>query len=63
MTLRLSDDEAAVLRARAVREGRSMNDVARAAIADYCSDHRTRVRELAQRVVREDAELLDRLGQ
>jgi len=35
MTLRLSDSEADALRARAEREHRSMQDVARAAVREY----------------------------
>lgn len=34
MTLRLTDDEAQALRARAQLEGRSMQDVARAAVRE-----------------------------
>lgn len=35
MTLRLTDDEVGVLRAQAEAEGRSMQDVARAALREY----------------------------
>jgi plasmid stability protein len=35
MTLRLTDDQAAALRSRAEREGRSMQQVAVAALDDY----------------------------
>ena len=35
MTLRLTDEETEALRARAAREDRSMQDVARAAVAEY----------------------------
>lgn len=62
MNLRLSDDETAALRARAEAEGRSMNDVARQAIAEYVSDRPARLREAISRVAGEDAELLERLG-
>jgi plasmid stability protein len=62
MNLRLTDEETAALRARAEAEGRSMNDVARAAIADYVSDRPARLRAAISRVATEDAELLDRLG-
>ncbi|MGK2938430.1 MAG: FitA-like ribbon-helix-helix domain-containing protein [Solirubrobacteraceae bacterium] len=65
MTLRLSDDEAEALRARAQREGRSMQDIARAAVRDYIE--RTSTRELLDEVLDEElpryAEALRRLGQ
>jgi predicted transcriptional regulator len=65
MTLRLSDDEAQALRARAEREGRSMQEVARHAVRDYIE--RTSRRELLDRVLDEDlpryAEALRRLGE
>src|SRR5450432_758615 len=38
MNLRLTDDEAEALRRKAEQEGRSMQEVARAAIADYVSE-------------------------
>jgi hypothetical protein len=62
MNLRLSDSEAEALRARAEQEGRSMQEVARQAIAEYVSDRRTRLSLAITRVVDEDAELLDRLS-
>lgn len=65
MTLRLSDDEADALRRRAQREGRSMQEVARAAVRDYI-DRRSR-RELLDEVLDEQlpryAEALRRLGE
>jgi predicted transcriptional regulator len=65
MTLRLTDDEADALRQRAQREGRSMQDVARAAVREYID--RTSRRELLDRVLDEDlpqfAEALQRLGE
>lgn len=65
MTLRLSDDEAAALRARAERENRSMQDVARAAVREYVENHSRA--ELLDQVLDEElphyAEALDRLGQ
>jgi len=62
MTLRLSPDETEALRETARRERRSMQDVARTAIAEYVQ-HRAerRARHLAE-IVAEDAALLDRLG-
>jgi predicted transcriptional regulator len=65
MTLRLTDDEAEALRRRAQREGRSMQDVARAAVRDYID--RTSSRELLDQVLDEEvpryAEALQRLGE
>jgi len=65
MTLRLTDDEADALRRRANREGRSMQDVARAAIREYID--RTSGRELLDEVLDEElpryAEALRRLGE
>ena len=62
MNLRLSDEEAAALRRKAAEEGRSMQEVARAAIAEYVSDRPARLRSAIERVRTEDAELLDRLS-
>ena len=62
MTLRLTDEEAAALRARAELEGRSMQDVAREAIAVYVSGRPERLRAAIAKVAAEDAELLDRLS-
>lgn len=65
MTLRLSDDETEALRARAQREGRSMQEIARAALRDYID--RASRRELLDRVLDEElpryAEALRRLGE
>lgn len=62
MNLRLSDREAAALRRKAAEEGRSMQEVARAAIAEYVSGRPERLRAAIERVRTEDAELLDRLS-
>jgi hypothetical protein len=62
MNLRLTDAETDALRRKAAEEGRSMQDVARAAIADYVSDRPVRLRAAIERVRTEDAELLDRLS-
>lgn len=62
MNLRLTDDEAAALRRKAAEEGRSMQEVARAAIAQYVSGRPERLRSAIERIRTEDAELLDRLG-
>jgi plasmid stability protein len=65
MTLRLDEQETAALRARAEREGRSMQDVARQAVRDYIE--RTSKRELLDAVLDRElpryAEALERLGQ
>jgi predicted transcriptional regulator len=65
MTLRLSDDESEALRERALREGRSMQEVARSAVREYID--RTSRRELLDEVLDEQlpryAEALRRLGE
>ncbi len=63
MNLRLSDAEAEALRRKAEEEGRSMQEVARLAIAQYVSDRPGRLRAAIGRVRDEDAELLERLAQ
>jgi hypothetical protein len=62
MTLRLDDEETEALRRKAADEGRSMQEVARAAINRYTRDADARFRELVQSVVDRDQELLDRLA-
>ena len=65
MTLRLTQDETDALRRRAEHEGRSMQEVARAAVRDYVE--RESRRELLERVLDRElpryAEALERLGQ
>jgi plasmid stability protein len=65
MTLRLSDDESEALRQRALREGRSMQEVARSAVREYID--RTSRRELLDDVLDDQlpryAEALRRLGE
>jgi plasmid stability protein len=65
MTLRLSDAETDALRLRAAREGRSMQEVARAAVREYID--RTSRRELLDEVLDQElprfAEALRRLGE
>ena len=65
MTLRLTDEETEALRARAEREGRSMQDVARRAVREYIG--RTSERELLDEVLDTElpryAEALERLGE
>jgi len=62
MNLRLDDEEMAALRRRAEQEGRSMQEVAKAAINDYLTRRQDRLRAAIERVRTEDAELLDRLS-
>ena len=62
MNLRLSDSEADALRRKAAEEGRSMQEVAKSAIAEYVSGRPDRLRAAIERVRTEDAELLDRLS-
>lgn len=62
MNLRLTDEESEALRAKAAQEGRSMQDVARTAIAHYVSDRPHRLRRAIERVRDEDHELLERLS-
>ncbi len=62
MNLRLSDAETEALRRKAEQEGRSMQEVARAAIAEYVSNRPGRLKAAIDRVRHEDAELLERLA-
>jgi predicted transcriptional regulator len=62
MTLRLSDEQTAALRARAEAEGRSMQEVALTAVEEYLNLRPSRLQDAIARVSREDAELLDRLS-
>ena len=62
MNLRLTDSETEALRRKAAEEGRSMQEVARTAIAEYVSGRPERLRAAIDRVRTEDAELLDRLS-
>lgn len=63
MNLRLTDAESEALRAKADEEGRSMQEVARTAIAQYVSERPERLRSAIARVRDEDRELLERLAQ
>ena len=63
MNLRLTDSETAALRRKAAQEGRSMQEVARAAIHEYVSDRPAGLAAAIERVRAEDAELLRRLAQ
>ena len=62
MTLRLTPEETEALRKAARREHRSMQSVAREAIAVYVSSRTQRRDEHLARIRSEDAELLRRLG-
>jgi predicted transcriptional regulator len=62
MTLRLTPAETEALREMAQREGRSMQEVARAAISEYVTRRTERRDEHLAKILAEDAELLDRLG-
>ena len=65
MTLRLTDDETEPLRAQAEREGRSMQEVARAAVRQYVhlDAHRSHVVASAAEGAERYADALRRLGQ
>jgi predicted transcriptional regulator len=65
MTLRLSDEQADALRRRAEHEGRSMQQVALAALDDYLlrSEDDELTERLAERGAQRFAELLRRLGE
>jgi hypothetical protein len=65
MNLRLSDEQAEALRARADKEGRSMQQVALAAVDDYLlrAEDDELTDELASRGARRFADLLRRLGE
>ncbi len=62
MNLRLTDAETDALRRKAAQEGRSMQEVARAAIAEYAGNRPGRLRAAIELVHVEDQELLDRLS-
>jgi predicted transcriptional regulator len=65
MTLRLSDEQTEALRRRASKEGRSMQQVAQAALTEYLM--RTEDDELTDRLAEQGAQryadLLRRLGE
>jgi hypothetical protein len=63
MTLRPSDKQAEALRRQAADEGRSMQAVALSAIDEYIARraHTAKVADALQRVVREEARVLERL--
>jgi hypothetical protein len=63
MTLRPSEQQAEALRQQAAAEGRSMQAIALAAIDEYIARraHKAKVAAALQRVVREEAGVLERL--
>jgi hypothetical protein len=65
MNLRLSDEQADALRARADKEGRSMQQVALAAVDEYLlrAEDDELTDRLAERGAERFAELLRRLGE
>ena len=65
MTLRLTDEQTAALRARADREGRSMQQVAVSALEDYLlrAEDDERTDRLAAHGAERFADLLRRLGE
>jgi predicted transcriptional regulator len=65
MTLRLTDDEAASLRAQADDEGRSMQEVARSAVREYVRRRArgTRIDAIMDSELPRYSEALERLGQ
>ena len=63
MTLRLSDEETLALRQTAEAEHRSMQEVARAAIAEYVQKRRTLRDRLLDEIFARDENLLKRLAE
>lgn len=61
MTLRLTDEDTEALRRKAAEEGRSMQEVALSAVREYVQDRPEQIRALVDKLVTEDAELLERL--
>jgi hypothetical protein len=62
MTLRLTDEQAAALRATAAREGRSIHETVVIAIEEYVSKRTKKRDALIERIMVEDREALARLG-
>lgn len=62
MTLRLSEDQAAKLRAAAERDGLSMHAAVLKAIDDYIDRRTARRDEIIERIFTERRELFDRLA-
>lgn len=62
MTLRLSEEQTAALRAVAEREGLSMQAVALKAVDEYINGRTRRRDALLKQILAEDAGVLDRLA-
>lgn len=64
MTLRLTEEEHEALRARASRDGMSMQEAARRAVREYVAqaEHRDRVASAADLITEHHAEVLRHLG-
>jgi predicted DNA-binding protein len=63
MSLRLSEEESEALRRTAETEGRTMQDVARAAIRNYVGQRDdAHMHALFARLAERDQEILERLG-
>jgi len=64
MTLRLTEEETAALRARAELEGRSMQDVARAAVREYvqAADRSELLKRVLDSELPRYADAIERLG-
>ena len=62
MTLRLTDQQTAALRATAEREGRSMHETVIRAVDEYVTKREQKRDALIKRILDEDREALDRLG-
>jgi hypothetical protein len=63
MTLRLSPEQTAALKAAAAQDGISMQEAALAAIDTYTARRSQRLKDAIHRIATEDAELLRRLAQ
>jgi uncharacterized protein (DUF1778 family) len=63
MTLRLTDEEAALLKAAAAENGVSMQEFARRAITEAARGWKRQREEFLTDFVRDNKGLLDRLGQ
>jgi hypothetical protein len=62
MTLRLTEEQAAALRATAEREGRSIHETVLIAIEEYVSKRTKKRDALIEQILAEDREALARLG-
>lgn len=62
MTLRLTDEQTAKLRAAAERDGLSMHAVVLKAVDDYLDRRTARRDEIIERIFTERADLFDRLA-